>query len=114
MFYETVVCSVLTFALVCWGENAIERDMGRLNKLIKRAGSSVGSKLEPLGSILERRRLQKGVKIEGDELHPLHSMLMKYKSRRVIRQKYILPSISTDRFGNSFFPEIMRALNEKK
>ena len=43
------------------------RDLDKLNKLIKKAGSFVGGKLENLDTILEDRRLRKGIKIEKDE-----------------------------------------------
>ncbi|KAI3355034.1 hypothetical protein L3Q82_017853, partial [Scortum barcoo] len=38
-FYETVVASVVSYAMVCWGGGCSERDKKRLNRLIKRASS---------------------------------------------------------------------------
>ena len=112
MFYQTVVCSVMTFALVCWGGNATGRDMDRLNKLIKKAGSCVGENLESLVIILEDRRLRKALKIEKDEGHPLHNTLMHHRSKRSgTRVKYSMPVIRTDRYGKSFLPSILRTLN---
>ena len=38
-FYDTVVASVIFYAVVCWGCGFTERDRKRLNKLVGRAGS---------------------------------------------------------------------------
>ena len=45
MFYQSVVASVLFFAVVCWGGNTNTRDANRLNRLVRRAGSVVGSRI---------------------------------------------------------------------
>ena len=51
MFYDTIICSVLSFALLCLGGNATEKYNCRLNKLIKKAGRCVGQNLEDIDSI---------------------------------------------------------------
>ena len=114
MFYDTVVCSVMTFALVCWGGNATQGDMNKLNKLIKKAGSCVGGKLETLESIRDRRLVDKGKKIEKDESHPLHSILMEFQSSGRTRTRYRLPDIKTDRYRCSFIPSLIRNMNDSK
>ena len=48
MFYQSVVASVLFYAAVCWGGSIKNKDARRLNKLIKKAGSVVGIKLNSL------------------------------------------------------------------
>ena len=114
MFYQTVVSSVMTFALVCWGGNATGRDLDRLNKLIKKAGSCVGLHLDNLGSILADRQLRKAIKIQKDDGHPLHSTLVQYKSKREgTRSVYVLPEMRTDRYRKSFIPSILKILNSK-
>ena len=90
------------------------RDKNKLNKLIKKAGSCVGMKLDDLDTILERRLAVKGRKIEKEELHPLHNTLVKLSSGSRTRSKYHLPSINTDRYGKSFIPSIVRLLNKNK
>ena len=114
MFYDTVICSLLSFALVCWGVNATERDKNRINKLIRKAGSIVGEKLNDLNTILDRRLVVKGGKIEKEELHPLHNTLIKLKSSSRTRSKYHMPNINTDRYGKSFIPTIVKVLNKNK
>ena len=114
MFYQTVVSSVMTFGLVCWRGNATGRDLDRLNKLIKKAGSCVRLHLDNVGSILADRHLQKPFKIQKDDGHPLHSTLMQYKSKHEgTRSVYVLPEMRTDRFRKSFIPSILRISNSK-
>ena len=114
MFYDTIICSVLSFALVCWGGNATERDKGRLNKLIKKAGGCVGQNFDDIDSILEKLLLRKAIKIEKEEWHPLHSALVQHRSRINSRSKYILPAMSSDRYRKSFVPSSLKLLNAKK
>ena len=45
MFYQSVMASVLFYAAVCWGGNMSKRDTGRLDKLVRKAGSVVGQSL---------------------------------------------------------------------
>ena len=113
MFYDTIICSVFSFAIVCWGGNATERDKNRLNKLIKRAGSCVGQNLDNIDTILVRYLQSKATKIEKEQWHPLHSTLMLQKSNSSSRTKYVLPSIRTDRYGKSFIPSCIKLLNQK-
>jgi hypothetical protein len=46
MFYQRIVCSVMVFPLVCLGGNASALDTGRLIRLIKKASSIVGHRLD--------------------------------------------------------------------
>ena len=45
MFYQSVVASTVLYAVVCWGGNIKEGDSRRLNRLIKKAGSVLGTTL---------------------------------------------------------------------
>ncbi|TWW73164.1 putative RNA-directed DNA polymerase from transposon BS [Takifugu flavidus] len=53
MFYQSVVASVLSYAVVCWGGSVTKADLSRLEKLIRRASSVVGMKLKPLATVAE-------------------------------------------------------------
>ena len=86
----------------------------RINKLIRKAGSCVGEKLNDLNTILDRRLVVKGSKIEKEELHPLHNTLINLKSSSRTRSKYHMPNINTDRYGKSFIPTIVKVLNKNK
>ncbi|KAI3366018.1 hypothetical protein L3Q82_009846 [Scortum barcoo] len=71
-FYETVVASVVSYAVVCWGGGCSERDKKRLNRLIKRASSVCGCPLDSIEVMGERRALAKLSTIMDNTSHPLH------------------------------------------
>lgn len=52
-------CYFLFFASICWGSSIRASDTKKLNKLIKMAGSVLGTALERLDSVVERRMLHK-------------------------------------------------------
>ena len=35
-FYNPVICSIIMFGSVCWGENISKLDRGRLEKIVKK------------------------------------------------------------------------------
>ncbi|TWW74205.1 putative RNA-directed DNA polymerase from transposon BS [Takifugu flavidus] len=71
MFYQSVVASILSYAVVCWGGSATKADLSRLEKLIRRASSVVGMKLKPLATVAERRTIDKLRSIVDNVRHPL-------------------------------------------
>lgn len=58
IFCHSVVPSVFFYASVCWGSRVKAADAGRLDKLIKKAGSLLGVKPETLLEVSERRMLK--------------------------------------------------------
>ena len=58
--------------MLCWGGNIKKGDAGRLDKLVRRAGSVVCLKLDPLGRVVERRTMEKMLAIMDNPSHPLH------------------------------------------
>ena len=36
LFYNAVICSIIMFVSVCWGENISKLDRGRLEKIVKK------------------------------------------------------------------------------
>ena len=54
MFYQSVVASVLFYAAVCWGGSIKHKDARRLDKLVKRAGTVIGVRLDSLEDVVER------------------------------------------------------------
>ncbi|TWW63831.1 hypothetical protein D4764_03G0008390 [Takifugu flavidus] len=47
-FYDSVVASVIFYAVVCWSCGSSERDRKRLNKLVRRAGSVLDCSLDSI------------------------------------------------------------------
>ena len=54
-----MVASALFFAAVCWGGSIRAGDTSRINKLIRKAGSVIGIKLDPFEAEVERRTLNR-------------------------------------------------------
>ncbi|KAI3377878.1 hypothetical protein L3Q82_009015, partial [Scortum barcoo] len=72
-FYEAVVASVVSYAVIFWGGGCIlSRDKKRLNRLIKRASSVCGCPLDSIEVMGERRALAKLSTIMDNTSHPLH------------------------------------------
>ena len=71
-FFNSVVASVVSYAVVCWVRGCSERDNNRLNRLIKRASSVCGCPLDSIELVGERRVLAKLSSIMDNTSHPLH------------------------------------------
>ncbi|TWW56008.1 hypothetical protein D4764_09G0010580 [Takifugu flavidus] len=112
MFYQSVVASVLSYAVVCWRGSATKADLSRLEKLIRRASSVVGMKLKPLATVAERRTIDKLRSIMDNDRHPLHTVI--HSQRSLISQRLRLPRFRTNRLGNSFVPRAIRLFNSSQ
>ncbi|KAK5866698.1 hypothetical protein PBY51_020867 [Eleginops maclovinus] len=110
-FYQSVVASVLFFAGLCWGGNTNKKDAERLNKLVRKANSVVGVKLDNLEEVAEGRTRRKLDSILDYPSHPLHAELVKMRSTVSIR--LITPKHSTKRLGNPFVPVAIRLHNKE-
>ena len=71
IFHQSVVASVILFAAVCWGIRA--SNTNRLDKIIKKAGSVLGCRLDSFETEVERRTLNKLLSIMNNDQHPSHS-----------------------------------------
>ncbi|KAI4883826.1 hypothetical protein NFI96_006019, partial [Prochilodus magdalenae] len=70
--FDTVVASAIFYGGVCWGSSISTADRKRLDKLLKRAGSVLGSPLDPVQVVGDRRMLAS--MLEKDS-HPMHETL---------------------------------------
>ncbi|KAI3367896.1 hypothetical protein L3Q82_026726, partial [Scortum barcoo] len=100
MFYQSVVASVLFYTVVCWGGSISKKDTSRLDKLIRRAGSVVGMKLDSLVTVAESRTLDKLLDIMDNASHPLHTVISNQRS--LFSERLLLPKCRTNRLKNSF------------
>ena len=80
MFYQSVVAGVLFYAVVCWGGSTKKRDAGRLERLVRKAGSVVGTELKCITSVSDKRTLSKLLTIMDNDWHPLYNTIIKRKS----------------------------------
>ncbi|XP_014830942.1 PREDICTED: uncharacterized protein LOC106909145 [Poecilia mexicana] len=81
LFYQSVVASVLLHAVVCWGGSISKTDLSQLEKQIRRASSVVGTRLDSLAAVAQRRTLQKLEDIMDNTRHPLHIVISSQESR---------------------------------
>ncbi|KAI3366550.1 hypothetical protein L3Q82_000682 [Scortum barcoo] len=89
MFYQSVVASVLFYTVVCWGGSISKKDTSRLDKLIRRAGSVVGMKLDSLVTVgrVEDSGL---LDIMDNASHPLHTVIIS-NQRSLFSERLLLP-----------------------
>lgn len=75
ILYQCVIASTLFSSVVCWGSSITASDTGRLNKLIRKAGSVIGCRQETFEPVVERRALNKLVIHHGQPgpPSPLHT-----------------------------------------
>jgi len=74
------VCDAIYFAVACWGSSISSRDASRINKLIRKAGTVIGLKLETFESVMSKRSLTKLLSIMDDPSQPLHKTLQGQRS----------------------------------
>ena len=85
MFYQSVVASILFYAVVCWGGSIKKREAGRLDRLVRKAGAVVGTELDCLTTVAESRTLSRLLTILDNVHHPLHTTLNRQRS--ILTQK---------------------------
>ena len=109
MFYRSVVESTIFFVAICWGSSIRASDSKRLNRLIRKAGSVLGTTLEPLELVVERRMLNKLLNIMDNNAHPLHNLTIKQQS--VFSGRLLQLRCTKDRYRKSFLPTAIAAYN---
>ncbi|XP_035812432.2 uncharacterized protein LOC118471519 [Amphiprion ocellaris] len=109
MFYQSIVSSVLFYAVVCWGGSAKRKDIQRLNRLVRKACSVVGLSLDSVEKVLEQRTLSKIRAILSNESHPLNSVFSHQRS--TMSSRLLSLRCSTERLKNSFVPGAIRLYN---
>ena len=111
MFYQSVVSSILLYAVVCWGGGIKAWELNKLNRTIKKASSVVGLRIEGLQSVAERRIRDKLNSIKVNPSHPLYGDLQERVS--TFSQRLTLPpKMHTERYRLSFFPTAIRLYND--
>ena len=91
------------------GGSTSKKDTSRLDKLIRRAGSVVGMKLDSLVTVAEKRSMDKLLNIMDDASHPLHTVISNQRS--LFSDRMLLPKCRTNRLKNSFVPHAIRLYN---
>ncbi|KAI3358821.1 hypothetical protein L3Q82_015218, partial [Scortum barcoo] len=91
-----------------WGGSISKKDTSRLDKLIRRAGSVVGMKLDSLVMVAESRTLDKLLDIMDNASHPLHSVISNQRS--LFSERLLLPKCRTNMLKNSVCPSCHHTL----
>ncbi|TWW67116.1 hypothetical protein D4764_02G0001570 [Takifugu flavidus] len=112
MFYQSVMASTIFFAAVCWGAGIKAKDANRLNKLIKKAGSVVGCRLDNLDEVVRDRMVLKLRTIMDNPSHPLHNTVDKLRSS--FSNRLLQPRCSKERYRKSFLLSAIRLYNSSK
>ncbi|KAI4884202.1 hypothetical protein NFI96_027037, partial [Prochilodus magdalenae] len=73
--FHTVVASAIFYGVVCWGSSISTADRKRLDQLLKRAGSVLGSPLDPVQVVGDRRMLAKLASTLENDSHPMPETL---------------------------------------
>ena len=112
LFYNSVISSVLTYAITCWFSSSTERCRQDLVKLRKRLCRMVGPQfcnlLDDPSSVFNSRCINAVRRICNDDRHPLHACYNLLPSGR----RYAQISCRTSRFKNSFIPSSIRLVND--
>ncbi|TWW61112.1 hypothetical protein D4764_05G0012020 [Takifugu flavidus] len=108
-FYDSVVASVIFYAVVCWSCGSSERDRKRLNKLVRRAGSALDCSLDSIEEVGERRMLAKLTSIMDTPSHPLHETVGALSSS--FSSRLLHPRCKRERYRRSFIPTAVRLFN---
>ena len=109
IFYQSVVSSTIFFAAVCWGRSIRASDTNRLEKIIKKAGSVLGLRLESFESVVERRTLNKLLSIRDNDQHPLYHTVV--RERSTFSHRLLQLSCQRDRYRKSFLPYAITLYN---
>jgi len=104
MFYHTVTESALFCAVVFWGSCTTDKNCSRLNKLVKKASSVVGRRLDPLSAVVKQRMRRKLFSVLENNKHPLHNILAGQRSS-------CSEGLRTERFRRFFVPTAIRLFN---
>ncbi|TWW78270.1 hypothetical protein D4764_11G0003910 [Takifugu flavidus] len=88
------------------------KDANRLNKLIKKAGSVVGCRLDKLDEVVRDRMVLKLRTIMDNPSHPLHNTVEKLRSS--FSSRLLQPRCSKERYRKSFLPSAIRLYNSSK
>ena len=110
VFYNAVICSIITFGSVCWGGNISKLRRGRLEKIVKKAGHIVGKPLDSFKILHEKRLYRKLMQILNDPSHPMRHYFDSRRSNR--SERFLLPRTNTDRFKALFLPSAVSVFNE--
>ena len=106
LFYKSIIESVISFSLVCWGGNAREINKGQINNVIKKAEKMCNVSFPDFEYLLILNCQKKILSIKKDMSHPLFEHI-KFSTRS---NRPISIRCKRDRYKNSFLSASIRLL----
>ena len=109
-FYDSVVASAIFYGVACWGSSISAADRKRLNRLVRKASSVLGSPLDTVEVVGDRRMAAKLSSLLDNVSHPLQDTLSSLCSS--FSDRLLHPSCLTERYRRSFLPAAVRLYNQ--
>ena len=109
-FYDSVVASAICYRVVFWSSSVWAADRKRLDKLIKKASSILGSPLDPVQVVGESRMMDKLSSLLVQKFHPLQDTFTALGSS--FSDRLIHPKCVKERYRRSFLPAAVRLYNQ--
>ena len=110
LFYKSIIESVLSFCITCWGGNSSKGDRIKVDRIIK-ISEEFTTHVPHLDELHNKKTLDKIISISKDVKHPLYRFLNKSKFNRIDGYSHIMTK--TERHSRSFLPCAIRFLNDK-
>ena len=105
-FYRATIESILTRSILVWFKAATQKDLRKLNSIIKTAEKITRVPLPSLEFLYTERTIKRTRAIIKDQHHPANQLFIYLKSGRRLRA-----FIGNKRFTNSFYPSAVRIFN---
>ena len=110
LFYCSVITSIFTYCIVCWGGSASEQDKKKINGIIKKSGYVIGDhQLPRLNSFYQSCLHRKFNSVLNDPSHPLYDDLSGSIIGRSGRMR--CPAALTNRYKHTFVPMAISYIN---
>ena len=99
-FYNSIICSVWTYCLLCWAGNTGKTRMKVIDDIITRVGRVIGKDLPLVNTVYHNHARCKLHSLWKDTTHPLHIQL---SNRLISRSGRLRPVVAyTNRYPSSF------------
>ena len=104
LFYRSIIVSVVSFCIVAWGGNAVQKDIQKINKVVRQASKLTGIAQHLFIDIFESNCKIKFSRILKDLTHPFSNQI-KFSERS---GRIIFPVVKKERYKRSFLPTAIK------
>ena len=98
--YQSFINSIISFCICVWGGNTTEKDIKKINQLVKRATKLTGISQDCFYSLFDKACLNKINRILLDPSHPLYNQI----NFSVRSGRLLLLKTKKERYKQSFLP----------